>query len=139
MQRPDEDFVRTLSHWAFEEFSHHPGENTLWMAQHYRTLIATWDGQPSGFVVVDLVRQPEAALTAIAVLPRARGRGVGGALVGAAELAARSRGRSALMTHTADANLAALDLFLKRGFRIVRRVSRYYLGMYNACELVKRW
>lgn len=139
MQRQDEDFVRTLSQWAFEEFSHDPGTNTLWMAQHYRTLIATWDGQPSGFVVVDVVRHPEAALTAIAVIPHARGRGVGRALVGAAELTARSTGRSALMTHTADANLAALDLFIKHGFRIVRRLPRYYLGMYNACELVKRW
>ncbi len=139
MRGDDAGFIKALAQWTFEEYSNDPGPGTLWMAEHYRTFIATVEERRVGFVVIDVVRQPRAELTAIAVAPGERGRGVGASLLAIAETATRNVGRSSLVAHTADANLAALDLLIKRGYRIVRRLPRYYLGMYNACELVKHW
>ena len=38
---------------------------------------------------------------------------------------------------TADYNLAALDLFYRHGFRLVRRRERFYDRGQDACILVK--
>ncbi len=139
MRSDDAGFIKTLSQWAFDEYSNDAGAGTLWMAEHYRTFVATMEDRHVGFAIVDLVRQPHAELTAIAVSPGERGRGVGGHLLSIVESATRNVGRGCLVAHTADANLAALDLLIKHGYRITRRLPRYYVGMYNACELVKHW
>jgi ribosomal protein S18 acetylase RimI-like enzyme len=78
-------------------------------------------------------------LVAIAVVERERGRGVGSALLKAAEIRARAGGTPGITLHTAEANVAALELFTKRGFRVRRRLRRYYVGVFDACELVKKW
>jgi ribosomal-protein-alanine N-acetyltransferase len=79
-----------------------------------------------------------ALLQAIAVEPRARGRGVGSALLSAVEQLARSRDAPAIRLCTAQANLEALDLFLKHGFVIERRLARFYAKGQDACTCVKR-
>lgn len=135
----DAGFVLELSEQAFAEFSRDPARSTLWMAEHFVTLLAERQGKPQGFVVVRVERDALAELTAIAVVERERGRGVGRALLQAAERRARAQGARGMTLHTADANLAALELFTRAGFRVKRRLPRFYVGVYDACELVKEW
>lgn len=135
----DAEFVSALASSAFSEFSPEPGRSTLWMAEQFVTLLAERDGAPLGFVVVRVERDRLAELVAIAVLEVERGRGVGSALLKAAEIRARAGGAFGVTLHTADANVAALELFTKRGYRVRRRLRRYYMGVFDACELVKKW
>lgn len=135
----DMDFVRELSQQVFLEFSREPGARTLWMAEHYTCLIAERSAARVGFAVLRLEPQRLAELAAIAVTETERGRGVGHALLRAAELRARQHGAPGIRLHTADANVAALDLFLKAGYQIRRHLPRHYRNMYDACELVKRF
>jgi ribosomal protein S18 acetylase RimI-like enzyme len=55
----------------------------------------------------------------------------------AVERYAKARGFRALSLKTAQANLAALDLFLRNGFAITERAELYYFGGQPACRLVK--
>jgi ribosomal protein S18 acetylase RimI-like enzyme len=93
--------------------------------------------QRLGFVVLGPCHGVSFELTAVAVLSSERGRGVGKVLLDAAEASAKLQGAREIVAHTADANLAALELLLKRSYRMRRRLERYY-GMYAACELVLR-
>lgn len=135
----DRDFVLALSRAAFSEFSPDPSRATLWMAEHFVCLVAERVDTQVGFVVVRIEQQRLAELVAIAVAERERGRGVGGALLAAAEVRARAGKSLGIVLHTATANVAALDLFLKRGYHIRRRLRRYYVGVFDACEMLKRW
>lgn len=135
----DAEFVLELSRSAFSEFSRDPARPTLWMAEHFTGLLAARGERRVGFAVVRVQRSRPAELVAIAVIEAERGRGVGRALLQAAEQRARVAGSSGLMLHTAQANLAAFELFLKAGFRVCRHLPRYYLGVYDACEMLKTW
>jgi ribosomal protein S18 acetylase RimI-like enzyme len=108
------------------------------MAQRHVTLVAVRSAAPIGFAVMepgDAVRSAE--LVAIAVLRTQRGRGLGWQLLRAVERAAAARGAPELRARTADFNLAALDLFLRSGYRIVARHPRYYRDRFDACELAR--
>ncbi len=90
-----------------------------------------------GFAVIS-ARGGRATLDAIAVVPRMRGKGVGAALLEAAETEATRAGAPSLVLVTADSNLAALDLFLRAGYRITRRLERFYARGQNAVKMEKR-
>ena len=115
------------------------GWDTLWLAEHFVSLVAEREGAPVGFVVVRIERDKLAELVAIAVVENERGHGVGRALLKAAEIRARAGGGTGVVLHTAEANLAAFELFVKNGFRVRRRIRRYYVGVFGACEMVKSW
>lgn len=132
----DRAFVAALAREAFAEFAREPVGSTLSLVQRHTSLIAERDGTPVGFATLRLGRG-EAELLAIAVVPHERGRGVGRALVRLAESTAREASARSLSLHTADANLAALSTFLRSGFRVERRLPRYYRGVFDACELRK--
>lgn len=76
-------------------------------------------------------------LNAIAVVRRERGRGIGHYLMLAYERFGRLRGARRLELCTADYNLAAIDLFMRHGFRLVRRRERFYDRGQDACVMVK--
>ena len=135
----DADFVFALSQQAFGEFSREPSRSTLWMAEHFLTLVAERQGERQGFVVVRLERDALSELAAIAVVERERGRGVGRALLAAATRRARAAGARGSSLHTAEANLAALELFTRAGFGIERRLPRFYVGVFDAWEMVKEF
>lgn len=134
----DAPFVAELSDQAFAEYGARPSRYTLSVIQRptTHTWVAVEAGAQLGVVVLELDGS-RAALLALAVTERARGRGIGGLLMQAAEQCARRKGVSQLVLFTADSNLAALDLFLRRGFRIVRRKPGFYSGQQDACELAK--
>lgn len=100
------------------------------------TLVAEQRGEAVGFVIVEREEGDRCSVAAIAVRPAERGQGIGERLMRAAERNARARGAKLLTLTTAQANVAALSLFLRLGFRIVSRYSRYH-GAQPACGLQK--
>jgi [ribosomal protein S18]-alanine N-acetyltransferase len=134
----DAAFVAELSDKSFAEYGARPSRYTLSIIQRptTHTWLAVEAGAPLGMIVLELAGA-SAAVLAVAVTERARGRGIGGLLMQVAEGHARARGVTQLTLFTADSNLAALDLFLRRGFRIVRRRPGFYSGRQDACELTK--
>ena len=131
----DEPFVARLSEDAFAEFSRRPGPLTLSMLRTGSPLIAERHGRPAGFSVTEFHADRVAHLVAIAVEYRQRGIGVGSALLFAEQARARQRGAQSIELCTADCNLEAIDLFLRRGFRIQRRVPHFYARGQTACIL----
>lgn len=134
----DAPFVAELSDRSFAEYGARPSRYTLSVIQRptTHTWLAVELAAPLGMIVLELAGT-SAAVLAVAVSERQRGRGVGGVLMQAAERYARAHGVQRLTLFTADSNLAALDLFLRRGFRIVRRKPGFYSRGQDACELTK--
>lgn len=137
LESKDAAFILELGASAFGEFSRDAARSTLWMAEHHPTWIATRSDERIGFAILRVAGKGRAELLAIAVAERERGHGVGRALIERAESAARVRGAPGITLHTADANVAAVDLFRKRGYYVFRHLSRYYRDVYDACEMRK--
>jgi ribosomal protein S18 acetylase RimI-like enzyme len=149
----DDEFIATVAAEAFSEYTPRAVPHTLAMARRYTTLVALerprWVPRDApaerapvaprrvGFVVIGEEDSDVFVLNAIAVRERERGRGIGGRLMLAFEKRAECRGARRLELVTADSNLAALDLFLRRGFRLVRRRERFYERGQDACILAK--
>ncbi|MEO8978951.1 MAG: GNAT family N-acetyltransferase [Polyangiaceae bacterium] len=136
----DDSFIARLASQAFDEYAVHPAGSTLRMARSGVTWVACRDETPLGFVVVrpGSAGPAHAELCAIAVDEHARGVGVGGALLAKVERVLSLAGVTEITIHTAQANVAALELFLKHGFRVERRLPRFYRGVFDACALRKR-
>ena len=90
-----------------------------------------------GFAAVGDEGDGVLSLHAIAVVRGERGRGIGVRLMRAFEQLAVRRGARRLELCTADYNLAALDLFYRQGFRLLRRRERFYERGQDACILIK--
>jgi ribosomal protein S18 acetylase RimI-like enzyme len=153
----DDAFIADLARDAFDEFTPHAVTHTLVMVRRCTTLIALQEvlrrGAPAGsevgpaapvaravrvgFVAIADEGNGALLLNAIAVVRGERGRGIGERLMVAYEQLARGRGVRRLELCTADCNLAALDLFYRRGFRLLRRRERFYERGQAACVLVK--
>ncbi len=134
----DDRFIARLAEHAFAEYSRSPGDSTLSMARAGMTWVACRADVPVGFVIARGEGRAVAELCAIAVDEQARGQGVGRALLSGVERALGAEGIVELSLHTAQANLAALELFLKHGYRIERRLPRFYRGVFDACAMRKR-
>jgi ribosomal protein S18 acetylase RimI-like enzyme len=153
----DDDFIAGLARDAFDEFTPHAVTHTLLMVRRCTTLVALQDvvtrGSPAaagaegppraarrirvGFAAIADEGNGTVLLNAIAVVRGERGRGIGQRLMLAFEQLARGRDARRLELCTADCNLAALDLFYRSGFRLVRRRERFYERGQDACILVK--
>ena len=132
----DEAFIADLGREAFTEYSPSASGQTAHMASTADTLVAERDGEPIGLVIVDL-RGEHAHVAAIAVRTDFRGLGIGRSLLVAAEASARARGAGEMGLVTAEANLAASELFLRNGYRRRRRHARYYARGQPAIEMWK--
>lgn len=118
-------FIERLSEAVFVEYTPDARARAAPMARAGTLLVAELGARPVGFAVIR--RQGGTAhLDAIAVELAARGRGIGRALLAEAEAVSRRAGATRLELVTAEANLAALDLFLKHGFTVRRTVARFY-------------
>ncbi|MEO7272383.1 MAG: GNAT family N-acetyltransferase [Vicinamibacterales bacterium] len=85
-------------------------------------LIAERDGTPSGFVFLEehedyFTRAIDGHIGILVVAEQAEGRGVGAALMVAAEEWARSRGHSSLTLNVFEGNQRARALYQRAGFR----------------------
>ncbi|MBI0584387.1 MAG: GNAT family N-acetyltransferase [Methanomassiliicoccus sp.] len=67
-----------------------------------------------------------AQLASIAVLPPHRGKGIGRALLDEAEGRARGRGRKIMVLQVNVHNVAAINLYLHRGYIIEGMIGDYY-------------
>jgi len=139
----DAPFVEKLARSAFGEYSPNAGAPSAHAAALPSTIaiVAVLSNQPVGFamlVVHAVARSAFASLDAIAVEAQYRGRGLGKALLASAEDAAQKHGVLELRLVTAQANLAALDLFLRSGFEIVKRLPRYYPRGQDAVAMRKQ-
>ena len=134
----DDAAIEALARAAFAEYSRDAGNSTLRMVHSGTTWVACRADRLLGFAVVRGEGPGVAELCAIAVDEQARGQGVGAALLARVERALAARGLSELTLHTAQANLSAMELFLKSGFRIERRLPRFYRGVFDACAMRKR-
>ena len=130
-------FIARLSGETFAEYSSKAVSHTLDMVGRYTTWVAVRGNDAVGFVAVNKESNGVAALHAIAVVRRERGKGVGFRLMQLFERFAREQEATRLELCTAECNLAALDLFYRRGFRLERRRERFYERGQNACVLVK--
>jgi ribosomal protein S18 acetylase RimI-like enzyme len=86
-------------------------------------LLAEVDGQVAGFACLRVVpcllyAEPYAELTELYVDPGHRRRGVGRALIGAAEQLARARGAAEVIIMTGVGNAAAQTLYRAAGYEI---------------------
>jgi ribosomal protein S18 acetylase RimI-like enzyme len=153
----DDAFIAALAREAFDEFTPHAVTQVLSMVRRCTTLVALQEvarrgaavgselGAPArvaravrvGFAAIADEGSGTVVLNAIAVVRGERGRGIGQRLMLAFEQVARARGARRLELCTADCNLAALDLFYRRGFRLLRRRERFYERGQAACVLVK--
>jgi ribosomal-protein-alanine N-acetyltransferase len=93
-----------------------------------RVLIATRDRAELLGNLVLLLRAGSrtARIYSVVVGPAARGLGIGGALVAAAERAARTARRSTVTLEVRHDNLAARALYARRGYVEARRLPGYY-------------
>jgi ribosomal-protein-alanine N-acetyltransferase len=132
----DDAFIERLGREAFAVFDPKAGTSTRLLAEHpdAEALVAVRGRERLGFLVL-VTRGYKSWIEAIAVLERARGLGVGTRLMQAAVRAARRRGVRRLSLTTAQANVEALELFLRCGFRIERRMPRFYAAGQDACVL----
>ena len=136
----DAAFIVALSVQAFSEYSDRAGHRAvpLTRGRGVVTLVAERGRKPAGFAVLRVDGHGEGHVDAIAVTEVARGYGVGRALLDQIEVEASERRARALNLVTADSNLAALGLFLRAGFAIVRRILRHYPRGQDAVMLRKR-
>ena len=134
----DAAFIEQLSAQAFGDFQHHAAAATLRLTERpgSTTRLAVRGDERLGFVVVERERDG-AWISAIAVTPSERGRGIGARLMAEAARLARGSGAARLRLTTAQANVEALELFLKCGFSIDRRIPRYYARGQDACVLTR--
>lgn len=90
-------------------------------------LVAGPPGKVDGAAVVFYRRNARnARLYSIAVGTRARGTGLGGALLNAVEADARTRGRAAMTLEVRVDNPSAIALYERRGYLPVKRLPRFY-------------
>jgi ribosomal protein S18 acetylase RimI-like enzyme len=136
-RRADDEFIVRLGAQAFAEYDRRPALTMERLVQRGTTWLALRGDTPLGFACVQSLQQARVELCAIAVEEDARGLGIGRALLAHVELAAASAGQNEISLHTAQSNLSAFELFLKCGFRLERRIPRFYRGVYDACVLTK--
>jgi ribosomal protein S18 acetylase RimI-like enzyme len=135
----DEPFALRLAEQAFGEFDARAARTTASLLREAgaETLVAVLGGELAGFVVLGGTGAGVVHVNAIAVAPAQRGKGVGARLMQEAERSARRRGAERLSLHTAQANLAALSLFLRCGFVITERSASGYSRPQPTCRLEK--
>jgi ribosomal protein S18 acetylase RimI-like enzyme len=133
----DDEFIARLAEEAFDEFTPRAIPHTLDMVRRYRTLVVLRGQRRIGFLASSGQAGDVFVVQAIAVSRGERGRGVGEHLMREFEELARAASARRLELCTADCNLAALDLFYRRGFRLLRRRPRFYERGQDACILVK--
>jgi ribosomal-protein-alanine acetyltransferase len=102
-------------------------------------IVAEQDGRCAGYALVFFRRQSRVArLYSIAVEPARGGRGIGRALLAAAEDAARRRRVRLIRLEVREGNAAAIARYRKSGYVETGRRMRYYDDGGNALRFEKR-
>ncbi len=116
---------RSLRHWIKAE------HGVLLLAEHAQGLL--------GYGLVWLHRGTRLArLYSLAVAKRARGQGVGAALLTRLESQAAERGRIFMRLEVARSNTTAVTLYKSQGYRVFGEYSDYYEDRGDALRMQKR-
>jgi len=97
-------------------------------AQSHTILIAEDDGRRAGFLILldalpdEVSMAPQAFVAYMAVEPDVQRRGIGRALLNAAEGLARERGLPTIAMMVTESNVPALDLYTSSGYCTERRL-----------------
>ncbi len=91
--------------------------------------------EPQGFAMA-WAAAGDAELLTVAVIPEARRRGVGAALVTSAGVAALVRGAASMHLEVAEDNAAARALYAKLGYEEAGRRHAYYAGEGGAVDAI---
>lgn len=97
-------------------------------AQSHTILVAGDDGRRVGFLLLldtlpdEVSMAPQAFVAYMAVEPDVQRRGIGRALLNAAEGLARERGLPTIAMMVTESNVPALDLYTSSGYRTERRL-----------------
>ena len=83
------------------------------------------DGRVIGYAGLDHTGSVSDIMT-VAVAPEAQGRGVGRMLLQELETRSIARGATAMMLEVRADNAAAIGLYERAGFELIRRRRRYY-------------
>lgn len=103
---------------------------------HADVWVCTADRRVIGNAVVLYRRGTRSArLYSIVVAPQARGAGVASTLIRAVEASARRRGCERVSLEVRTDNRAALALYQKRGYGVVRRITGFYDDGQDALRL----
>lgn len=101
-------------------------------------IVAEEDGRLSGYALVLFRERAEVArLYSIAVTPKSRRRGIGAALLGAAERIARRRGCRAMRLEVHEGNATAIARYRKSSYRPAGRLPAYYDDKADALRFEK--
>ena len=101
--------------------------------------VAVRGGTIAGYALVLFRANSEVArLYSIAVAPQARRRGIGVALLAAAEAAARKRACAVLRLEVHEKNAAAISRYRKAGYTLFGRHAAYYSDRGHALRFEKR-
>jgi ribosomal protein S18 acetylase RimI-like enzyme len=102
-------------------------------------IVAVREGTIAGYALV-LFRANSgvARLYSIAVAPQARRRGIGAALLAAAETTARARKCNMLRLEVHEKNAAAISRYRKAGYALFGRHAAYYADRGHALRFEKR-
>lgn len=95
--------------------------------REFTTLVAEEDGTALAYATMFAAEGgEEARVVSIAVLPAQRSHGLAQLLMGELEAAARKGGRRRMTLEVGVTNVAAINLYLKLGFRIRGTIPDYY-------------
>ncbi|TPE46497.1 GNAT family N-acetyltransferase [Maribrevibacterium harenarium] len=102
-------------------------------------LVAYEQNQLNGYALVHLFKgRLHARLYSLAVSTQARGKGVGKALLQAAEEAAAQQDCISLRLEVSEFNTAAIRLYEQQGYKVFGRYLDYYEDASNAIRMLKR-
>ncbi|MEM1705369.1 MAG: GNAT family N-acetyltransferase [Thermosphaera sp.] len=100
-------------------------------------LIAEWcDKSVVGYALGFFEDPMTVHLASIAVRPLFRRRGIGERLIEEFESIAREKGAKKIVLEVRVSNVVALNMYRKRGYRVVKRLPRYY-GFEDGYYMVK--
>ncbi|MGH9451539.1 MAG: GNAT family N-acetyltransferase [Terriglobia bacterium] len=103
-----------------------------------KTWVAVEDGKSAGFLIAQKAPYPSVHIITIDVTEEARRRGVGSALMDAAEEWAERQGAKQLALETAEDNHAAQSFYANRGYAKVDKLEGYYDNGAAAWVMIKR-
>ncbi|MBI4164773.1 MAG: GNAT family N-acetyltransferase [Acidobacteria bacterium] len=103
-----------------------------------RTWVAESGDDIIGFLIASLEAEDTAHIVTIDVVASSRRKGVGKALMGAAEDWAREQRATVLYLETAEGNIAAQRFYRARGYLKVEKVVGYYSNGAAAWVMAKR-
>jgi ribosomal protein S18 acetylase RimI-like enzyme len=140
--RDDREFLLDLAATTFAELGDYRTTIASWLdAPEVVTIVASDGTARLGFALVaarraiGFGRRPSAELLAIALVPAARGQGVGSLLLRRAELVARGFDADEMRLHTADSNVHAQGFFGAAGYARRRSRAMTYPNGQGALEL----